>query len=585
MREKSNVLFRFIALTSKCINQEPSLFILNILSIFLETVNNTILILLPKYLLNALSNSNLKQFVIYLLVFIGMRLIVSLVANIINPLISKRREHFNSIIINEFLEKSKRIKLEKFDEPGFYNLYLLSFNKCCDICQGILNIVMHLVQSALTIIITSLILSWINPLVFICMCIFVFFQTFIANRIKKINYDFSKQVIEHNKQLNYIYRLFYIPEYIRDIRINNIFDFVFSKKNAVAAKVIDLNHSTKRKIADHLFFSILLSFVEMILINGYLGYMVLNGTIWIDMYVTSQSSYSHLESSISSILELYTQIYENDLYVKDYLNYLSAEEEVCGNIHIQSNEIRKITFDNVCFIYPNTSVYALQNVSFSINRGEKILISGENGAGKTTVIRLLLRLYDPSSGHIKINDIDIKEYSISSIRQSFSTLLQDSETYAFSIYDNLCFGKRTAMNGIKDIMKKVELNEVIENLKNGFDTPISSQIYNNGIDFSAGEKQKLILARCFLKGNETYILDEPTSNLDVNAETNILSPIINASNVTLILISHKLKYVKSIDKIIFLKKGQIIEKGTKRQILSKENGEFAKLYNSYINKL
>ena len=582
--EKKSVVFRFFTMIFKCIKRDPLLFVLSMMTVFLDVINGTLLLLLPKYLLLFLNRQYMKSFITCIVAFGGTRLLISILILKVTPCISKRKEHLNAIVIDDFLQKSKEIKLEKFEEPGFYNLYLLTFNKCCDIFQNTIDITINIVQSLFTIIVTLAILSWINPLVIGSMFCFILLQTFISGKIKKINYDFNKRVVEHNKRLNYIYKLFYIPEYLKDIRINSIFEFIFLKKDKEANEVIDLTFSSQNSIAHWSIISAIFSFCEMIIINGYLGYMVFKGLIWINMFVTSQSSYSQLETSVGNILDTYTQIYENDLYVKDYLKYMAAETEgMAQGIDIQAEDIRTISFQNVSFVYPNTNTYALQDVSFTVRCGEKVLIVGENGAGKTTILKLLLRLYDPCSGCIKINDIEIKEYSIVALRQVFSTLLQDSVTYAFSIRENLCFGENVDPETVQEVIRKVELQNKIDGLDKKVETPISSQLDDGGIELSAGEKQKLILARNLLKKNKIYIFDEPSSNLDAITEKNILLPILNERQNLLIMISHNLKYVELADKIICLECGKISEEGTKEKLLKKKTGGFFKLYNASLD--
>lgn len=585
-KNMKNVCIRFLRLEKKCIMQEKSLFVLNIITVIFGTVNNILAILLPKYLLAALNYSDLKLFVLYLAVFLGVRFLITNIVLYLEPIISKKKEHLNSIVINEFLIKSQNTRLEKFEEPGFYNLYLLAYNKCCDIYQGVLDISMQIIKSLLIIFSTVFILSWVNPWFFVFMCCFVLIQTFLSNKVKKLGYIFNKKSIKHQKHLNYLYRLFYIPEYIRDLHTNSIFDFIFDKKNSEIQEMIHLTYTSKKQIAHISMLSTLISYFEMILVNGYLGYMVITGKIWVDMFITSQNSYSQLENSIHGILDSFTKMYENDLYIKDYLSYMLNDSEIInGEVNINSEDIQTITFNNVSFSYPNTNTFALNNVSFTIKKGEHIFIAGENGAGKTSIVKLLLRLYEPTSGSIEINEIGIKNYSVTSLRNCFSSLLQDSMMYAFSIRENLTFGKQIDEVEIKNILTRVRLLNKINNLKNKLDTPVSSQLNDEGVDFSAGEKQLLILARNYLKRNLVYILDEPTSNLDVTMESNILNPILENNSSTLILISHNLNFVRQMDKIIFLQEGKVVETGTTQQLLNKENGTFLEFYNSYNHNL
>lgn len=198
---------------------------------------------------------------------------------------------------------------------------------------------------------------------------------------------------------------------------------------------------------------------------------------------------------------------------------------------------------------------------------------------------MLLRLYEPCSGSIKINGIDIREYSIESLRKSFSTLLQDSMMYAFSIRENLCLGVQIEEKEIEDALTNVNLMNKINNLRYKLDTPISNQLSDEGVDLSAGEKQRLNLSRNYLKKNLFFILDEPTSNLDAKMEGNILNSILKNRNFTLVLISHNLKFAEQVDKIIFLQGGKVLEVGTLKQLLSNKDGAFLQLYEAYNNKI
>ena len=211
----------------------------------------------------------------------------------------------------------------------------------------------------------------------------------------------------------------------------------------------------------------------------------------------------------------------------------------------------------------------LKDISFIINKGDKIAILGKNGAGKATIIKLLLRLYDPDEGEILINDINIKKYNTHYLCSSIKTLFQDFAVYAFSIYENITLGSKINEQIIEKALKEVELYDKITHLEDGVNTPITSQLYKNGIELSGGETQKVAISRVFATNTSFFVLDEPTSSLDPYAEYSLYNNLLQRSKneSTFIVISHRLTLTHKMSKIIVIDKGSIIECGTHKELM------------------
>lgn len=267
---------------------------------------------------------------------------------------------------------------------------------------------------------------------------------------------------------------------------------------------------------------------------------------------------------------------------------IDHEKEQVGDRKIYLSDIEKIEFKNVSFSYPNSRTQALHNVSFTISKGERIAVIGNNGAGKTTIIKLLLKLYDPQSGEIEINGTNIKNYDVISLRKTFSVLFQDYTIYPFSIRDNITLGQELSVEKIEYSLQCVDLLKKIQSLINGIDTPITSQMNNSGVEFSGGESQRLALARIYASSSNFVVLDEPTSNLDPLIEYNLYKSLLSTlGEKTIIIISHRLTFTYKMDRILCFNDGRLIEDGSHDELL-KHNGYYAQIYHlsteKYINQ-
>ncbi len=577
-----NVIKRFFLILKKSILFSPNFFLIKLIITLLGVMVSAINMIFPKYLLLALKSQNVYVFFLTVIIIVSTSFFLNSIIIFLNPQMSSASEEMNAKVIDEFLKKSISIQLSSFEEKGFYNKYTLVFEKCCEIFQTVNVIFFQAISAVIQVLVILFILSWMDKFYLCILLFFACFQTFIGNLIKRINYQYRVKMVKNSKYLNYLYRLFNIPEFMRDVRINSLFNFIFAKKQKVSQKIINDTFETQQNISKKSLAQNAASLFETIIITTYFGYMVIKGKIWIDTFVVSQNSYTQLKNAMLNILSLYNNLYENDLYILDYFKFLNSENEIkSGNMLIEKN-VEEIEFVNVFFSYSNSWKNAINNISFKIRKGEKILITGQNGSGKTTLIKLLLRLYEPNSGTILINGIDIKKYAIEELRKSISVLFQDYAVYAFTIYENICLGRNISENEIENTLEAVGLKKVIEQLSLGIETPISCQIDDNGIELSGGEKQRLATARTLLKDSKVIIFDEPTSNLDALTKKKIFKALLSDNERITIIISHDLSFSCEVSKIVCLNNGNLVETGTHEQLLKNTRGVYATLYNNFI---
>lgn len=252
---------------------------------------------------------------------------------------------------------------------------------------------------------------------------------------------------------------------------------------------------------------------------------------------------------------------------------LNIEREKMDGIEIKEFK-DKIVFENVSFSYDNKKI-VLDNVSFEIKKGEKVALVGRTGSGKTTVISILLRLYDGYMGSIKIDGVELRDLSRYSLRNLFSTVFQDIFLFEDNVKNNITIGKNFSDNEIFNFLEKIELDHIFKRFPENLYTNIS----NDKSNISTGEKQIVSIVRTYLRNSEIFILDEATASIDKETEKAIYKSLNKFSeNKTLIIIAHKLSTIKNVDKIIVFNNGKIVECGTYDYLLNK-NGYFSELVN------
>lgn len=242
-------------------------------------------------------------------------------------------------------------------------------------------------------------------------------------------------------------------------------------------------------------------------------------------------------------------------------------------------EIEAIEFVNLTFKYPKTEKPVLENISFKINKGDKISIVGINGAGKTTLIKLLCRLYQPTSGEILINGHNIFDYEYKTYIEKISAVFQDYKLFAFSLKENIIASQTCVEEEVSNCVNKVGLAEKIKQLPQGLNSFYGKSYDEQGIELSGGEIQKVAIARALYKKASLVILDEPTSALDPLAEADIYQNFNNlVLNKTAIYISHRMSSSVFCDKIIIIQEGHLIAYDTHHHLMQDENGLYYKLF-------
>jgi len=312
------------------------------------------------------------------------------------------------------------------------------------------------------------------------------------------------------------------------------------------------------------------------------GTRTLDGGIGIGdltMYVSSAVSFS---SAVLTMGMSVVMVFQMLGFLTPLAELMSVpdEEKLTGTARLE--KVRSIAFENVTFTYPKTDKKVLDNVSFGIREGEKISIVGLNGAGKSTVVKLICRLYHPDSGTIYINGTDIFEYDRETYLRAIAAVFQDYRLFNFSICENIsCKSADESRDKAEELLTKVGMTDKVSGLKNGIDSLFGKEYDTEGVEFSGGQAQKIAIARALYKDASLVILDEPTSALDPMAEAEIYENFNGlVGDKTALYISHRMSSSVFCDRILVISNGKIESFGTHRELMKNENSTYYRLFSS-----
>ena len=301
-------------------------------------------------------------------------------------------------------------------------------------------------------------------------------------------------------------------------------------------------------------------------------YRVLSGTISLGELTFLSGAFNRLMRNLQEFFSRFTRISESALYLKDYFDFIdiSVEPLTSEDIPLPIKIVQGFEFKNVHFSYPDSEQEILKGVSFKIKAGEKLAFVGQNGAGKTTLTKLLLRFYEPTSGEILLDGININRFRKDEYQEYFGVIFQDFFRYEFTVRENIAVGNIDEIDNQQKIEKAAELSladDVVSELKYGYDQQLGKR-FVKGQELSGGQWQKIALARAYMKDAEVMILDEPTSALDAKAESDVFDRFIGLTQgKTSVIISHRFSTVRQADRILVLDEGKVLEIGTHLELM------------------
>lgn len=571
----------------------PSVFVYQIIKILISIVTAYVNVNFTRWILNCVENKSTLQPVILLIlsmagVFIASNLLLALYNIILLP---QKQIDVGSRIRERVIQKISKIDQIELQNSDFYNLYTLGLKEIDTRAIEVLNNVSLIITAILEIIVLTGVTATISNGFALFGVVAAIIDVGLGIIRNKINYQQSIAVTPDARKRGYVNRLTYQPEFLSDQKIYPSFATLLIeryRKATCSVKKIILSYSKRILRLDQA------QQVPGLLLRQTLPWMFIaflfyyNHISISEVTVLSVAALS-IPAALTSLLTSISSFYTQSLYVANLRRILDYDEntEADRDGTEEPSKMIDISIQHLSFSYSQNSNYVLRDVNMDINYGDKIAIVGCNGTGKSTLLKLLIRLYDTDVGEILINGKNIKNYRIKLLRSRVAFLSQEFKIYSFTIAENVLMRPVATQDDkllVHEALQKVGLLKKVMSFPNGIDTFITREFDGEGEYLSGGELQKLALARLYIGNYSCIILDEATSALDPVSEEDIIDTILNIfSDKTIVFVSHRLSVVNSVDCVYYFSEGHIKESGTHSELMTK-NGEYANFYLKQANK-
>ena len=533
-------------------------------------------------MINIIQN-NLKSGFEDLLVAFGWLIIVSIIQDICKVI----ADYFGGVYQNcvgynlneRIIKKANNLSLKDFEDSDTYDKVTRAKNEASSTPYQIFTAILVLISSFVTFIASlSVLMQW-KPWIICFLIISPVISSYNFIKLGNLQYKVIRQRANKSRLSWYYSFLSTYDVGAKEIRIYNLGDYFLNKYKDINDEFYKEDKLLgKKKSIMNFAFKLLSQFladiaVFLVLKSAFLGEILIGNT------VTYIRAINMVQGNAEALINTTFGLYNTTLYANQFFEFFDIKDEVNSGT-IQIKNINEIEFKNVSFRYPKSEGYILKNISFKINKNERIALVGENGCGKSTLVKLLTKLYEPNLGEIFVNGINIKEIDSLSIKEKIGVVFQDFNKYELTASENIYLGDLKRKNNDKEIeesAKKSEIYKHIMTLPNKFKTQLGIW-FEDGVQLSGGQWQKIALARAFFRKADLYILDEPSSFLDPKAENELFNKLsLLTKNKLSLFITHRLVNVACADKIIVIKNGQIVEVGTMNELL-KAQGSFYEMY-------
>ena len=560
------------------------LLIMNSLIGAMQIVANVVL---PKYLIDELITSRNTQSLFY----IGGAIVLSnLLFSFLGKLMTRNLAIQNRYM-NEKMNQALGIKIMNVDYSYLENPYYLDLKEraafACTNQSAVYNLINNsadLLKSLVTLVSMVAIMLTLGPVLFLVSAVTIILTVVVLASFS--SYQVFEKIIPVNRKYGYYLGLGYSDDEIqKDARLYGMEPMLLSRVvNYTNEFMGEFNKYYKKQGKIRGAVNIIAN-LQAALTYGYVGIRVVTKQFGKQIGLGSFMMYVNASIQFTATFRTLT---DNIVGTKQMLDYLDPFLELMdlpevkqeGDIPFEG-DIESVCFEHVTFCYPGSEKEVLSDLSFQINKGEKISIVGLNGAGKTTLIKLICRLYHPTSGKILINGKDIFDYDYESYIKNIAAVFQDYKLFAFSLLENITSKDKEKVDKgeVNEIVKEVGLEEKIEELPNGLDSLYGKAYDVNGIELSGGQSQKVAIARALYKNASMVIMDEPTSALDPLAEADIYHNFNNmVSNKTAIYISHRMSSSVFCDRILVLDGGSVSDFDSHENLMKKGESLYCKLF-------
>lgn len=573
-------------------------FIFSGLKAITNAINPFILILVSPLLVDELmGDRDLHKLICYVAIIAVGGGLINLAGNLFNSRLDRYDErmnnHFSNLLGNHCMELDFQLTENKdaLDQANAAREGMEWYS------GGVRGIYSHLFDlfSSLLQFIGVIVLIFLNaPILFVITAVILVGNILLQGRVNRLEIKFYKGLSKLNRAFGYYgYNLLDI-RYGKDIRLYGARKMMVQKWNDYTVDMISEQSVLFQNVCLYGGSMGALSAIRDVIIYLYLGILAVLGKITIGGFTQMVAAGSTCYYSLQAVSQHIQEVIKRCSYAYEYVKFMEYPEVLKkGEFHVK-DQSHTLEFRHVSFSYPGSEITVLKDISIKLEPGEHLSVVGLNGAGKTTFVKLLCRLYDPTEGEILLDGVNIKDYNYEEYMRLFAPVFQDFKLFAFTIEENILLReagasedrqqekqreKQQEKQRVDELLVQVGLADKIASLEKGTNTLLFKNFDEKGIEPSGGEQQKLAIARALYKDAPVVILDEPTAALDPVAEYEIYRQFEQlVGGKTAVYISHRLSSCQFCDKIAVFSEGKIKEYGTHKELVGKEDGIYAKMF-------
>ena len=502
-------------------------------------------------------------------------------------LATPRMIRLSGMMQEEMIRKVSGMDLMCYDCDTYYDDFVVAAAQLEEIVSAAIFDLAQMGRNVITILVLSGLITAIDPVIAIFPVLGFVINMIARFRIMKLEYDFDVEKKTIMRRANYSKRVFYQPEYAKEIKLSHIEVPLERQFHQAVDEVVDIAKKYGVKIAlwSLVIWITVFTILSMFCVPLYLGYMalVLRKVMLGDVAALNNAQTS-VRNHLDSVNYCVERIQRAGLFCERFRRFMDYESQIEGAVG--TVEVPKaggtLEIKNMSFRYDGAAKDTLKNINMRIEAGQKVAFVGENGAGKSTFTKLLMRLYDVTEGSICYGGQDIRHYTTDAYRDIFGSVFQDYQIYASTVQENVMMHGWHAEESerAEAALEQSGFLDRLETLPTGLMTSLTREFDENGVQLSGGEAQKVAIARLFAKKErmQIAILDEPSSALDPRAEYELNKNIMNrVGDATVIFISHRLSTTRDADRIYMFENGEIIEEGTHQELMELD-GQYAEMF-------
>ena len=513
---------------------------------------------------------------------VGLAVLTAAVGRLIDycdSLLADRYTHHVSIKV---MRQAAQLDLTTYEDPEYYDRLERARVQATD-RLAMIQQMGRLFQQVLTTLIFTGTLLYYSPWLVLLLCVGVIPSFVGETHFAFLGYAKNFRQTPAKRQMDYLRQVGGSKEAAKELKLYNLSDYLTSRFAKLSQGIYEENVALSRR---KLFWGGLLSMLGILGYYGSYAYVIwraVNGQYSIGTFVFITTAIQQASSNLQQVFSTASGIADQALFLTDLLAFFQMQPTVRskpGAQPVPSPIRRGFEFRNVSFVYPGTERRVLHNFNFRLDPGERIALIGENGQGKTTVVKLITRLYDPTEGQILLDGVDLREYDLDDLHAEIGVIFQDFMRYEMTARDNIAVGRIEVPHTDAEIefaAQKSLASEVVAKLGNGYDQMLGRR-FESGVDLSGGEWQKLALARAYLRDAQLLILDEPTASLDARSELEVFQRFAELTQGKMaLLISHRFSTVRMADRIVVLEGGRLVEEGSHEALVSL-GGRYAAMF-------